>query len=64
MLAMLVGGLSLLGVALKVLPIFHQVNGQVLALTVPANLGLALGILAWVRSSSRPSLGQRPTANG
>jgi hypothetical protein len=57
MLAMLVGGLSLLGVVLKVLPMFHQVNGQVLALMVPANLGLALGVLAWTRGTGRSTFG-------
>lgn len=48
-LAMVVGGLSLLGVLLKALPGFNQVNGQVLALFVPANLGLMLGVLTWTR---------------
>jgi len=47
-LAMAVGSLSLLGLALKLLPAFDQVNGQVLALLVPINLGLMLGVLAWV----------------
>jgi Domain of unknown function (DUF4105) len=46
--ALLVGGLSLLGLFLKVLPWFGQANGQVLALFVPANLGLMAGVLAWV----------------
>jgi hypothetical protein len=53
-LALLVGGLSLLGVLLKLLPAFHQVNGQVLALFVPVNVGLALGITAWVSRRSEP----------
>ena len=48
-LAVLVGALSLLGLLLKVLPAFDQVNGQMLALFVPANLGLMLGSLAWAR---------------
>jgi Domain of unknown function (DUF4105) len=46
-LGIVVGGLSLLGMLLKVLPAFHQANGQILALFVPANLGLMLGLLAW-----------------
>jgi hypothetical protein len=46
-----VGGLSLLGLLLKVLPWFHQVNGQILALFVPVNLGLMLGLLAWTGRS-------------
>ena len=57
MLAMLVAGLSLLGVVLKVLPMFHQVNGQVLALIVPANLGLALGVLSWTRGNGQSTFG-------
>ncbi len=48
-LALMVGALSLLGLAIKVLPAFTQVNGQVLALFVPANVGLMLGVLAWTR---------------
>ena len=51
-LAVLVGSLSLLGLLLKVLPAFDQVNGQMLALFVPANLGLMLGSLAWAREGS------------
>ncbi len=43
-LAMLIAGVSLLGLILKLLVSFNQVNGAVLALTVPANLGLFLGI--------------------
>lgn len=50
LLAVVVGGLSLLGLLLKALPMFDQVNGQVLALFVPANVGLMLGVLAWLRS--------------
>jgi hypothetical protein len=46
LLALLIGGLSLLGLGIKLLPVFNQVNGQVLALFVPINLGLMLGVLA------------------
>jgi hypothetical protein len=49
LLAVMVGGLSLLGLLLKALPMFDQVNGQVLALFVPANVGLMLGVMAWFR---------------
>lgn len=51
LLAFLVGGLSVLGLLLKVLPAFTQVNGQVLALFIPANVGLMLGVLAWTRKA-------------
>jgi len=43
-LAVLVAGLSLLGLLLKLLPAFDQVNGQLIALALPANAGLALGL--------------------
>jgi len=45
--AIMVGGASLLGLLLKLLPAMDQSNLQVLALTVPANLGLAAGVLSW-----------------
>jgi Domain of unknown function (DUF4105) len=50
-LALLVGGLSVLGLLLKVLPGFDQQNWQVLALFLPANLGLMAGVVAWTGSS-------------
>ena len=50
-LAAAVGGLALLGLLLKALPGFDQVNGQVLALFVPTNVGLMLGVLSWTRES-------------
>jgi hypothetical protein len=48
-LALAIGVLSALGLALKVLPPFYQVNGQILALFVPANLGLMAGVGRWTR---------------
>ncbi len=56
--ALLIGGLSLAGVLLKLLPGFHQANWPVLAVLVPANLGLVAGVLAWTRPSE-PSLRAR-----
>ncbi|HTS89006.1 MAG TPA: DUF4105 domain-containing protein [Gemmatimonadales bacterium] len=53
-LAIAVGGLSLAGLLIKVLPLFDQVNGQVLAFFVPVNLGLTLGVLGWVRTRPLP----------
>jgi hypothetical protein len=55
-LAAAVGGCAVLGLLLKALPVFDQVNGQVLALFVPANVGLMLGVLAWTRESAAPRL--------
>ncbi|MBK8004384.1 MAG: hypothetical protein IPK12_10730 [Gemmatimonadetes bacterium] len=43
-LGLLVAALSLLGLLLKLLPAFDQVNGQLIALALPANAGLALGL--------------------
>jgi hypothetical protein len=51
-LALIVGALSLLGLVLKVLPAFHQGNGQILALFVPANVGLAAGVVRWARGTA------------
>ncbi|MBP9202248.1 MAG: hypothetical protein KBF47_19665, partial [Gemmatimonadales bacterium] len=53
LLAWLVAGLSLVGVLLKLLPVWPQVNGQVLALLVPLNLGLVAGVLAATRPGPR-----------
>jgi uncharacterized protein DUF4105 len=48
--AALVAGISLLGLLLKLLPQFHQVNGAVIALALPAHLGIAAGIWRLARS--------------
>jgi hypothetical protein len=48
-LGILVGGLSLLGLLLKALPGFDQANWQVIALFLPANLGLMAGVTKWVQ---------------
>jgi hypothetical protein len=50
-LAVLVAAVSLLGVIVKVLPMFYQDNMELLALAVPAHLGLAAGLLG----SARPT---------
>lgn len=44
-LALAIAGCSLLGILLKILPGFDQANWDVIALAVPANLGLAWGVL-------------------
>jgi hypothetical protein len=48
-LAALAAASSVVGLALKVLPAFGQHNLEVIALTLPANLGLAAGLAALVR---------------
>ena len=45
-----VAALSILGMIAQVLPGFDQVNGEVMALTLPAHLGLYSG-LVWSRVS-------------
>jgi hypothetical protein len=42
--AMVVAALSALGLALKLLPAFHQANTQVIALALPIHLGVAAGL--------------------
>jgi hypothetical protein len=61
MVAGIVAGLSLVGLLLKVLPQFYQVNGAVIALALPAHAGVAAA--AWrlsraqeVRVRRSPSL--------
>ena len=57
-LAWLVAGLSILGLLMKVLPAFDQVNGEIIALLLPAHLGIALAL---ARKSAWPlSIGKRP----
>lgn len=43
-LAWVVAGVAVAGLALKVLPSFNQVNGEIMALTLPAHLGIALSL--------------------
>jgi hypothetical protein len=51
MLAMLAAASSILGVLVQILPGFDQQNGEVLALAVPINLGLAWGVRKFVIGS-------------
>jgi hypothetical protein len=46
--AAIVAGLSLVGLLLKLLPAFHQVNGEIIALALPIHLGVAA---AWYHLS-------------
>ncbi len=46
--AITVAGMAMAGFVLQVLPGLDQINGEILALTLPAHLGLAWGVLeAW-----------------
>lgn len=44
-LVLVIAACSVVGLLLKVLPVFGQANWEVIALALPANLGLALGVL-------------------
>jgi hypothetical protein len=55
-LAWLVAGLALLGLVIKILPAFNQVNGEIIALLLPAHLGIALSLGSrspWPTSSGK-----------
>jgi hypothetical protein len=46
--AKVVGGVAIAGFCAQVLPGFDQVNGEVLAVLLPAHVGLSWGVLrAW-----------------
>jgi hypothetical protein len=62
-LAITIAALSVLGLLLKMLPAFWQHNGEILALAVPSNLGLAVGMLFLARrtrGAAAPPIGQPP----
>ena len=49
--AKIVGGVAIAGLFVQVFPGFDQVNGEVLAVLLPAHVGLAWGVVrAWPRS--------------
>lgn len=45
LLALAIVGCSVFGVALKLFPVFDQANWDVIALALPANIGVALGVV-------------------
>jgi hypothetical protein len=49
-LSLVVAALSLTGLLLKVLPSFDQVNGNIIALALPANAGIAAGVWRLARA--------------
>jgi len=55
-LAAIVAGLSQLGLVLKLLPAFYQVNGEIIALALPIHLGVAAGVWQLRRSRSTREL--------
>ncbi len=56
-LAGIVAGLSLVGLVLKVVPAFYQVNSEIIALALPIHLGVAVGAWQLIRSPSTPKMG-------
>jgi hypothetical protein len=53
--AIAVAGLSVLGLVLKVLPAFYQMNYDIFALAVPAHLGLLAALMVYGSRDSGPS---------
>jgi hypothetical protein len=53
-LAGIVAALSLVGLLLKLLPAFYQVNGAIIALALPAHLGIAAGLWQLTRDQGPP----------
>lgn len=51
-----VAALSALGLLLKVFPAWHQVNGEIIALALPAHLGLLAGVLFVARAAQARSI--------
>ena len=56
-LAWVAAGVAVAGLALKVLPSFNQVNGEIIALALPAHLGIALSLRR--RMLEPPGTGRR-----
>lgn len=50
-LTLVIAGTSVLGLLLKVFPAFYQVNGELIALTLPANLGMLFAVYQLTRSA-------------
>jgi hypothetical protein len=44
LIAWTVAGIALLGFVIQVLPSFYQVNGEIIAMTLPAHVGIALAL--------------------
>jgi hypothetical protein len=59
-LSLLVAAMSVLGVVLKVLPWFRQVNGEMIALALPVNLAIAWS--AWRLAGSPRLIATKPAA--
>jgi Domain of unknown function (DUF4105) len=63
-LATIVASLAVLGFMIQILPMFNQVNGEVIALMMPAHIGVALSLGRWTPWSSRsPALSSVATAS-
>jgi hypothetical protein len=53
-LALIVAALALLGFVIQILPVFYQVNGEIIAMMVPAHAGIALALRHQSLWSARP----------
>jgi len=52
--ALVLAGLSAIGLALKALPGFYQVNGPIIALALPVHLGVAAALYGWSHQPRTP----------
>jgi hypothetical protein len=50
--SLLIAAISLVGLVLKLFPAFYQINGQIIALALPAHAGIAAGIWNLARAPS------------
>jgi hypothetical protein len=58
----MIAGIALIGFVMQVLPWFNQVNGEIIALTLPAHLAIAWAVMALTvapESSTRPGAAAR-----
>ncbi|HEY8164655.1 MAG TPA: DUF4105 domain-containing protein [Gemmatimonadaceae bacterium] len=62
-LAFVVAGLSVLGFLIQVLPSFYQVNGEIIALMLPANVVIALVLFRRWGQKLLPDAGERGEPN-
>jgi hypothetical protein len=59
LLALAIVGCSVFGIALKVFPVFDQANWDVIALALPANIGMALGVVGGKGGNGEQGTGNR-----
>jgi hypothetical protein len=58
--AQIVAALALLGFIIQILPVFYQVNGEIIAMMVPAHVGIALALRRQSLWSATPRASTAP----